>query len=47
MQTDDFIEISAVVTHPEYTRKGFAKQLDSSYNSTNFKRKKTPYIAHQ
>ncbi|CAM1367541.1 FR47-like protein [Tenacibaculum sediminilitoris] len=27
MQTDDFIEVSAVVTHPEYTRKGFAKQL--------------------
>ena len=27
MQTDSFIEISSVVTHPDYTRKGFAKQL--------------------
>lgn len=27
MQTDNWIEISAVVTHPEYTRRGFAKQL--------------------
>ncbi|MEE4000404.1 GNAT family N-acetyltransferase [Tenacibaculum sp. FZY0031] len=27
MQTNDFIEVSAVVTHPKYTRKGFAKQL--------------------
>jgi len=27
MQTDDFIEISSVVTHPDYTRRGFAKQL--------------------
>ena len=27
MQTDDFIEISSVVTHPNYTRRGFAKQL--------------------
>ena len=27
MQTNDFIEVSGVVTHPDYTRKGFAKQL--------------------
>jgi ribosomal protein S18 acetylase RimI-like enzyme len=27
MQTDDFIEISSVVTHPKHTRKGYAKQL--------------------
>lgn len=27
MQTNDFIELSGVVTHPDYTRKGFAKQL--------------------
>ena len=27
MQTDDFIEVSSVVTHPDYTRKGLAKQL--------------------
>ena len=27
LQTDDFIEVSAVVTHPNYTRQGLAKQL--------------------
>ena len=27
MQTDQFIEVSAVVTHPNYTRQGLAKQL--------------------
>lgn len=27
MQTDDFIEISSVVTHPKYTKRGYAKQL--------------------
>lgn len=27
MQTDDFIEVSGVVTHPDYIRRGFAKQL--------------------
>ena len=27
MQTDNWIEVSGVVTHPDFTRKGFAKQL--------------------
>ncbi|MGC6432331.1 MAG: GNAT family N-acetyltransferase [Jejuia sp.] len=27
MQTNDFIEVSGVVTHPNYTRRGLAKQL--------------------
>lgn len=27
MQTDNFIEVSGVVTHPDYTRRGLAKQL--------------------
>ena len=27
MQTNDFIEVSGVVTHPEFTKRGFAKQL--------------------
>ena len=27
MQTNDFIEISSVVTHPAHTRNGYAKQL--------------------
>lgn len=27
MQTNSFVEVSGVVTHPDYTRRGFAKQL--------------------
>ncbi len=27
MQTDDFVELSSVVTHPNYTRRGYAGQL--------------------
>ncbi|CAL2103321.1 Acetyltransferase [Tenacibaculum sp. 190130A14a] len=27
MQTDDFIEVSGVVTHPDFTKRGYAKQL--------------------
>lgn len=27
MQTNDFIEVSGVVTHPDFTKRGFAKQL--------------------
>lgn len=33
MQTNSFIEVSAVVTHPDYTRRGLAKQLVA--HSTN------------
>lgn len=29
MQNDEFIEVSAVVTHPDYTKRGLAKQLVS------------------
>ena len=35
MQTDDLIEVSGVVTHPDYTRKGFAKQLVLHTNKGN------------
>jgi GNAT superfamily N-acetyltransferase len=44
MQTDDFIEISGVVTHPEYTRKGFAKQLVSYTTHQILKEKKLPIL---
>lgn len=27
MQTDNFIEISSIVTHPDYTKRGYASQL--------------------
>lgn len=44
MQTNLFIEVSAVVTHPNYTRKGLAKQL-IAYNTKNIlKENKTPIL---
>ena len=44
MQTDDFIEISGVVTHPDYTRKGFAKQLVSHTTKQILKENKLPIL---
>ncbi len=44
MQTNDFIEISAVVTHPEYTRKGYAKQLTAHVTKEIIKEKKHPIL---
>lgn len=44
MQTNDFIEISSVVTHPDYTRKGFAKQLISHTAKDILKENKLPIL---
>ena len=44
MQTDDFIEVSGVVTHPDYTRKGFAKQLVYYTTKEIIKEKKLPIL---
>ena len=44
MQTDDFIEISSVVTHPDYTRRGFAKQLICHTTKEILKEKKLPIL---
>jgi ribosomal protein S18 acetylase RimI-like enzyme len=44
MQTDDFIEVSGVVTHPEYTKKGFAKQLVAHTTKEILKEKKLPIL---
>lgn len=44
MQMDAFVEISAVITHPEYTGKGFAKQLVAYAVNTIFKQNKMPYL---
>jgi len=44
MQTDDFIEVSSVVTHPDYTRKGLAKQLISYTTKEILKEKKLPIL---
>ena len=44
MQTNLFIEVSAVVTHPEYTRKGLAKQLIAHTTKEILKENKTPIL---
>lgn len=44
MQTDDFIEISAVVTHPNYTKRGYAKQLTQFVTKDILKDNKHPIL---
>ncbi|MDY0779784.1 GNAT family N-acetyltransferase [Tenacibaculum sp. IB213877] len=44
MQTDDFIEVSAVVTHPDYTRRGLAKQLTIHTTQEIIKEGKHPIL---
>ena len=44
MQTNDFIEISAVVTHPEHRRKGYAKQLTLHVTKEIIKENKHPIL---
>lgn len=44
MQTNDFIEISSVVTHPDYTRKGLAKQLIWHTTKAILKENKLPIL---
>jgi GNAT superfamily N-acetyltransferase len=44
MQTDDFIEVSGVVTHPNYTKRGYAKQLVAYTTKDILKEKKLPIL---
>lgn len=44
MRMHEFTEISAVVTHPDYTGKGFAKQLVAYTVNKNFERNIVPYL---
>ncbi|MGR3810277.1 GNAT family N-acetyltransferase [Jiulongibacter sp. NS-SX5] len=44
MQTNRFIEVSAVVTHPEYTRRGLARQLIAHNAKEIIKEQKTPIL---
>lgn len=44
MQCNDFIEISSVVTHPNYTKRGFAKQLIYHTTKDIIKNKKLPIL---
>lgn len=44
MKMDGFTEISAVVTHPDFTGKGFAKQLVAHAANKNFEHHRMPYL---
>ncbi|WP_299798133.1 GNAT family N-acetyltransferase [uncultured Maribacter sp.] len=44
MQTNLFIEVSAVVTHPDYTKRGLAKQLIAHTTKEILKVNKTPIL---
>jgi predicted GNAT family acetyltransferase len=44
MQADDFIEVSSVVTHPDHTRKGYAKQLITHTTKAILKQNKLPIL---
>lgn len=44
MKMDDFVEISAVVTHPEHTGKGLAKQLVAHTANAIIEQGKMPYL---
>ncbi|WP_447635389.1 GNAT family N-acetyltransferase [Flavobacterium microcysteis] len=44
MKMDDFVEISAVVTHPKHNGKGLAKQLVAHTANAIFKEGKIPYL---
>lgn len=44
MQMEDFVEISAVITHPDHTGKGLAKQLVAHAANAIIAQDRTPYL---
>ena len=44
MQTNDFIEVSAVITHTDHTGKGYAKQLVTHTANAIFDQNKFPFL---
>jgi len=44
MQMNAYVEISAVVTHPQHTRKGYAKQLTLHTAQQILRKNKIPYL---
>ena len=44
MKMTDYTEVSAVVTHPLYTGRGYAKQLVAHTVNNIFLENKTPYL---
>lgn len=44
MQSDDFIEVSGVVTHPDHVKRGYAKQLSNHVTKEIIKQGKKPIL---
>ena len=44
MTMNDFIEVSAIVTHPNHTGQGYAKQLIAHTVNNILDQNKTPYL---
>jgi GNAT superfamily N-acetyltransferase len=44
MQMDEYTEVSAVITHPEHTGKGYAKQLVTHTANAIFAKNKIPFL---
>lgn len=44
MQMDGFIEVSAVITHPDHNGKGYAKQLVTHTTNAIFDQNKIPFL---
>jgi predicted GNAT family acetyltransferase len=44
MQMEDYIEVSAVITHPDHTGKGYAKQLVTHTVNAIFEQNKIPFL---
>ena len=44
MKTDEFVEVSAIVTHPEHTSRGYARQLTAHTINKIFSQQKIPYL---
>jgi predicted GNAT family acetyltransferase len=44
MKMNDFTEVSAIITHPDHTGKGYAKQLITYVVNAIFDENKIPYL---
>lgn len=44
MTMNDFVEVSAIVTHPDHTGRGYAKQLVAHTVNNIFRKNKTPFL---
>jgi len=44
MKMNDFTEVSAIITHPDHTGKGYAQQLITHCVNSIFSESKTPYL---